>query len=131
MVKHFVIQPRPNNPIRFIDPDGMAAGPGDHFQSVEEAAKDFGQTYNGSSIKSGTESITVIYIAQDPKTQEIYYSYFEPQTQDEAAGATFNIVLPDYVAGFVAIIHTHGKYLAELGKGNEIILSKQDYYEGI
>tara|TARA_B100000678_G_scaffold290201_1_gene302542 strand:+ start:831 stop:1733 length:903 start_codon:yes stop_codon:yes gene_type:complete len=74
-----------NNPILFIDPDGRAAilfdGPGDKFATKVEAANDFGEYYNGTSIvmssefgsaiyqnSDGTYSYTIAYIGSQDQT---------------------------------------------------------------
>jgi hypothetical protein len=37
------------NPVKYTDPDGRAAG--DHFETMDAAAKDFAETYNDDSIQ--------------------------------------------------------------------------------
>lgn len=39
-----------NNPVKYTDPDGRAAG--DKFDTMDEAAIDFGKTYNDNSHTS-------------------------------------------------------------------------------
>jgi len=67
-----------DNPVRFIDPDGREAGPGDQFASADEAAKDFGKTYNDNSIKDDKEYNTRIYKRTDSETGEVSYTYNAP-----------------------------------------------------
>ena len=52
-----------NNPVRYIDPDGR--NPGDKFDSIDEAAKDFEKNYNDDSIRKNAEYGTTIYQDKD------------------------------------------------------------------
>ena len=58
-----------NNPIRYLDPDGRAAG--DLFDTMDAAAEDFGKTYNDDSIRNNVEYGTTLYKNKDGK---YYYS---------------------------------------------------------
>jgi len=77
------------------------------FNTRENAAINFGQQYNGKSIKQNTEYASIIYAQKvDGK---LYYAYKNPSggAQDKASTTI------DSPAGTspVAAIHTHGKYL--------------------
>jgi RHS repeat-associated protein len=98
-----------DNPIRYIDIDGMA--PGDLFGTSTAAAKDFGKTYNDNSIREKQEYGSTIYtVVKNGKT---YYTYTVPETGGNAA------VTPSPApkgSTAVADIHSHGGY--EVGYDN-------------
>lgn len=59
-----------NNPIKFIDPDGM--DPGDFFKTKDEAAKDFGIVYNPLSISKNIEYGASIFRTRNIKGEKGY-----------------------------------------------------------
>jgi RHS repeat-associated protein len=63
-----------DNPIYFVDPDGMFAKPGDKFKSRREAAKDFANQYNGIAAINNIELKTAFYKMKDGS-----YSYTVPE----------------------------------------------------
>src|SRR5690554_2668626 len=94
-----------NNPIFYVDPDGRWAGPGDLFGSPQEAATDFGITYNGRSIVQYREYGSTIYKVE--KGGKVYYTY------TEAAKGTNDGVVPSKNpegTEAVAYVHSHGGY---------------------
>ena len=91
-----------SNPIRFIDKDGMAPGPGDLFNTKREAAKDWGMYYNGVSILQKREMASSIY------TKNGKYSYTNAQTLGEHSGKITT------VPNTVATIHSHGEYTGSI-----------------
>ena len=50
-----------DNPVKFIDPNGMEYAPGDLFKTKRAAAKDWGMYYNGASIIRKREMGSSIY----------------------------------------------------------------------
>jgi RHS repeat-associated protein len=94
-----------NNPIRNIDIYGMFVKPGDLFTSIDDAAKDFGKFYNGSSIMQGREYASAIYkVDKDGKT---YYSYTEASVGTKASASS------PYVENTIAEAHSHGEYTGD------------------
>ena len=90
-----------NNPIYFVDPDGMAPGPGDKFVTKVEAANDFGTYYNGTSIVMSQEFGSAIY-----KNSDGTFSYTTAYIGSQA-GTEINENIP---AGTTreSAIHAHG-----------------------
>ena len=93
-----------NNPIRFIDIAGM--GPGDVFKTPEEAAIDFGKSYNDNSIGAKKEYATTIIKVTTAKG--VYYSYVQPSIGNEASSRPSTRGLAGQET--VARAHTHGSY---------------------
>ena len=100
-----------------IDVHGCA--PGDQFESLDEAAEDFGRNYNSTSIEQNREYITLFYSININEQHEFLffkwtttvtvYSYTEPVagTIDSSAISAYEI--PDGTT-LVAYGHTHGAY---------------------
>ncbi|MCX6272976.1 MAG: DUF4329 domain-containing protein [Bacteroidetes bacterium] len=90
-----------DNPIRFIDPDGM--GPGDHFKTIKMAAIDFAKTYNGISILENREYGSSFYKIKIGNN--VFFTYSPP-----APGGSGKVIPSTPPSGFktLATIHTHG-----------------------
>ncbi len=89
-----------DNPVRLIDPTGMA--PGDVFKTPTAAAKDFGKTYNDNSVELGQEYGSQIYKLKGG------YTYTVPNVG--GSGSSVTVSSAPKKSKVVADIHTHGSY---------------------
>lgn len=85
----------------------MGMGPGDLFGTVRQAARDWGNTYNVESIKSGKEMGSSIYIVKT-ENGSMVFTCSEPAI-GSAAGVT-PLAGPEGKTRS-ATIHSHGSYL--------------------
>jgi len=104
------------NPIRLVDIDGR--DPGDFFNTMDAAAKDFGNVYNDNSIRSGREYGSIIYMIADSKGNG-GYTYGIPVISEK--GNTVNIDAAPAGLLVTGMTHTHGNY--SFGKWEDNLFS--------
>jgi hypothetical protein len=103
-----------NNPVKYTDPDGRAAG--DEFDTMENAAIDFAQTYNDDSIRENKEYGSSIYQTENGK-----YSYTLPKKSMFSWTVEPSVSPTDRT---LATVHSHGS--DEMSGGNKDNFSVQD-----
>ncbi len=96
-----------NIPIRYIDINGE--GPGDRFKSADEAAIDFGKTYNSKSIKKDREYGSIIIKVVDG--DDVYYTYVKA-TKGKKTSVEIKLRGHDK-EDIVADVHTHASATIE------------------
>jgi hypothetical protein len=95
-----------NNPVRYVDLNGK--DPGDIFKTPRDAAKDWGNYYNGASILRKREFGSTIYIVKNNSGELVGYSY---SVANEGKGdGHVNPSLPPNFEKEVADIHSHENY---------------------
>lgn len=106
-----------DNPVNFYDYNGKA--PGDLFNTMDEAAADFGLYINPRSILNNREFGTYLYELNT--AGDVKYSYTDPHTSNNKSAVSFDVFINrmtnecfiksggNYIK-VVAIPHTHGAY---------------------
>jgi len=100
-----------DNPIRFIDFDGLK--PGDPYKTAKDAAIAWGKQYNGRSIRKGREYASSIY--EINVKGKIMYTYTKA-AKGTSDGADPHESRPSNGERIVSDIHSHGKF--EVGYDN-------------
>jgi RHS repeat-associated protein len=130
-----------DNPIRFIDIEGML--PGEHYKSADAAAIAWAQQYAGTSVKNRVEMSSLIYSGGSGK--KAFFSYTEAKNFNGVEGkdASSHSPGPDELSGDLrkgetakAFIHSHGGYddgatNNEFSPGDEAIMASHkamDFY---
>ena len=107
------------DPVNKIDPDGK--DPGDFFQKVDDAAKDFGMYYNDNSIRINKEMASYIFeIKDDDGNMGYSYSIASVGKGDETN------LISEMGANNVATIHTHGAFDSKFKNGNNVFSGSFD-----
>ncbi|NHN28074.1 DUF4329 domain-containing protein, partial [Flavobacterium jejuense] len=130
-----------NNPVFFIDPDGMqVADPGDKFKTKDDAFLDFAMQYNGIAINNNVELKTAIYEIKEG--EEVFYSYTKPigyinldKNGENLSEGTAGELPPDITKGkkVVADGHTHSRDRAGRAKTEQMkkaILNDDNQFSG-
>lgn len=94
-----------NNPIRFIDVDGMA--PGDFFTTMVAAAQDFGTLFNDNSIRKNQEYGSTIYTITN-SSGVTGYTYTVPNIGTTGASVSCSPAPTGTTA--TGDIHSHAAY---------------------
>ena len=116
-----------NNPVRFVDKNGMEYGPGDVFPTMDAAAIDWGKYYGGRSIIDQREYGSYIYKKSDRYGRFIGYAYSEAIKGEERT-----IKMNYNPTTTVALIHSHGQNsgVFESGRSSDDMFSNKDIEVG-
>ena len=106
-----------NDPINHWDILGNL--PGDSFNTIEEAARDFGLEYNDNSIQENVE-----YAANINRNADGTFSYTNPMV-----GNNESVIPPNVEANTKAQIHTHAAY-SDM-HDNEVFSNIDDDKDGV
>jgi RHS repeat-associated protein len=95
-----------NLPTKYIDVNGE--GPGDLFQSMDDAANDFGMLYNDNSINKDKEYGAYIYRVKIKG--KIFYTYNKPTQSDVYNSVDINRKGVPLFKKVRAYVHSHSSY---------------------